>query len=274
MGFLYRFSKNNINIAMQLFHKAIELDPRYAAAYAGLGEACAYLYQYFERKEVWLDKAIESSLKAQLYDPSLSEAYAALGVAYFNKKMLDDALTAGRKAIELDPNNHIAYWILGRIYCEMDRNAEAVDLFKKVLELNPDFYTGYGDLEMSYGRLGEKEKREEALQGALRMFPRYLLEHPDDARAHMLCAITMVQVGRTEEAKAEAARAIELSPGDTVAMYNAACFYAQLGDKRLALEALKNSIIAGWMDYEWIKRDPDLESLRTEPEYIELMRGK
>lgn len=188
--------------------------------------------------------------------------------------MLDDALTAGKKAIELDPNNNIAYWILGRIYREIDRDSEAVALFKKVLELNPDFYTGYGDLKMTYERLGQKENTEEALQAALRMFPRYLLQHPDDARAHMLNAVMLAQAGRTEEAKAEAAKAIELSPGDTVGMYNAACFYSQLGDKRLALNALKDSIIAGWVDYEWIKRDPDLDILRKEPEYVELMKGR
>jgi serine/threonine protein kinase/tetratricopeptide (TPR) repeat protein len=273
-GFLYRLSKNNINISIQLFQKAIELDPRYAAAYAGLGEAYAYLYQYFERKDVWLDKSIESSLKAQLYDPTLSEAYAALGVAYFNKKMLDDGLTAGRKAIELDPNNHVAYWILGRIYREIDRDSEAVGLFKKVLELNPDFYTGYADLRMVYERLGESEKRDEILQASLGVFPRYLLQHPDDARGHLLYAISLAQAGRNEEAKVEAAKALELSPGDTVALYNAACFYAQLKDKRLSLEALKNAILAGWVDYEWIKRDPDLDIIREEPEYIELMKGK
>lgn len=273
-GFLYRTSKNNLNIAIQLFQKAIELDPRYAAAYAGLGESYAYLYQYIERKDVWLERAIESSLKAQLYDPTLSEAFAALGVAYFNKKMFDDALTAGHKAIELDPNNHIAYWILGRIYHNMDRDKEAVDLFKKTLMLNPDFYTAYSDLRMVYERLGEKEKKDETLQASLRTLPRYLLQHPDDARGHMLHAVNLVQAGKTEEAKVEASKAIELSPGDTVALYNAACFYSSLGEKKLAVETLKNAIIAGWVDYEWIKRDPDLDTIRNEPEYIELMKGK
>ncbi len=273
-GFLYRTSKNNLSIAIQLFQKAIELDPRYAAAYAGLGEAYAYLYQYLERKDVWLEKAIESSLKAQLYDPTLSEAFAALAVAYFNKKMFDDALTAGHKAIELDPNNHIAYWILGRIYHNMDQDTKAVDLFKKTLALNPDFYTAYSDLRMVYERLGEKEKKGETLQDSLRMYPRYLLQHPDDARAHMFHAIDLAQTGKTEEAKVEAAKAIELSPGDTVTFYNAACFYSSLNEKKLAVETLKNAVIAGWVDYEWIKRDPDLDSIRNEPDYIELMKGK
>ncbi len=273
-SFLYRLSKNNINIAIQLFQKAIELDTRYAAAYAGLGEAYAYLYQSFERKDVWLDKAIESSLKAQLYDPTLSEAYAALGVAYFNKKMLDEAVIAGKKAIELDPNNHIAYWILGRIHREIDRDADAVPLFKKVIELNSDFYTAYGDLRMTYDRLGQRDKMEETLRAMLVMFPRYLLLYPDDARAHMIHAISLAQAGKVAEAKESAAKSIQLSPGDTVGLYNAACFYCQLQEKRLALTALKDAVIAGWTDYEWIKRDPDLDLLRNEPEYLEVMKGK
>jgi tetratricopeptide (TPR) repeat protein len=273
-GFLYRTSKNNLNIAIQQFQKAIELDPRYAAAYAGLGESYAYLYQYIERKDVWLEKAIESSLKAQLYDPTLSEAFAALAVAYFNKKMFDDALTAGHKAIDLDPNNSVAYWILGRIYHNIDRDKEAVDLFKKTIVLDPDFYTAYGDLRMVYERLGEKEKKEETLHASLRTYPRYLLQHPDDARAHMFFAMDLSQTGKLEEAKAEAAKSIELSPGDTVTLYNAACFYASLAEKKLSVQTLKNAILAGWVDYEWIKRDPDLETIRTEPEYIELMKGK
>ena len=80
--FLYRFTKNSVLFAIQLFQKAIELDARYAAAYAGLGEAYATMYQQFDRKEVWLEKAIDSSLKAQMYDSTLSEAYAALALAY------------------------------------------------------------------------------------------------------------------------------------------------------------------------------------------------
>ncbi len=273
-GYLYRLSKGNINIAIQLFQKAIELDPRYAAAYAGLGEAYAYLYQNWDRRESWLEKAVESSLKAQLYDPTLSEAFAALAVAYFNKNMFDDALTAGKKAIELDPNNHVAYWILGRIYRQLDRDIEAIGLFKKAHELNPDFYTAHNDMRMVYERLGQKEKVDEVITASVRYFPEYLLRYPEDARARMFYATNLFTLGRIEEAKSEAAKAIELSPGDTVMFYNAACFYAMLGEKKLALETLKEAITSGWQDYGWIKRDPDLESIRNEPGYIELMKGK
>jgi len=273
-NFLYHRTKKSVHAAVQLFQKAIELDPRYAAAYAGLGEACATLYQSFERKEPWLERAIESSLKALMYDSSLSEAYAALALSYFNKKSLNEALTASQKAIELDPNNFTGYWILGRIYHSTDRDREAVEMFKKVIALNPEFYSAYGDLQMTYERLGEMDKYKETIQAALQVYPHYLLLHPDDARAHMYCAITLFQAGKTEDAKTTAAKAIELNPDDPLMLYNAACFYARLGEKRLAVESLRNSVVAGHEDYEWFKRDPDLNSIRNEPEYIELMKGK
>ena len=273
-NFLYHRTKKSVHAAVQLFQKAIELDPRYAAAYAGLGEACATLYQSFERKEPWLDRAIESSLKALMYDSSLSEAYAALALSYFNKKSLNEALTASQKAIELDPNNFTGYWILGRIYHSTDRDREAVEMFKKVVALNPEFYSAYGDLQMTYERLGEMDKYKETIQAALQVYPHYLLLHPDDARAHMYCAITLFQAGKPEDAKTTAAKAIELNPDDPLMLYNAACFYARLGEKKSAVELLKNSVIAGHEDYEWFKRDPDLDNIRNEPEYIELMKGK
>ena len=113
---LYRFTKNGVQTAIELFQKAIEYDARYADAYAGMSEAYAHLYQQFDRNEAHLDKALEAGLKALMYDPSLSEAYSALGLVYLYKKSHDEAVEASQKAIELNPSNHTAYWILGRTY--------------------------------------------------------------------------------------------------------------------------------------------------------------
>jgi len=155
-----------------------------------------------------------------------------------------------------------------------DRNKEAAELFKKVIDLSPDFYAAYGDLILCFDHLGEKEKGKEALTAAVQMYPRYLSLHPDDARAHIFFATTLVRLGRIDEAKIKAARAIELSPSDPLMFYNVACFYANVGDKTLALKSLKNALTSGYGFYEWIKRDPDLDSIRNEPEYVELMKGK
>jgi hypothetical protein len=57
-------------------------------------------------------------------------------------------------------------------------------------------------------------------------------------------------------------------------LYNAACCYARLNDASRAIDCLKESIQAGLEDYDWIKTDPDFDPIRTEPGYIELMKGK
>ncbi len=273
-NFLYQRTKKSMHFAVQLFQKAIELDPRYADAYAGLGETYSSIYHDVERAESWLDKAIEASLKALMYDSSLPEAYAALGLSYYNKRMISEAVTASEKAIELDPNNFIGYWILGRIYNNTDKCRESVRLFQKVIELNPDFYSVYGDLQIVYGRLGEKEEYQKILVQALETYRRYLSQHPDDARGHMYYATDLAQVGRKDEAKLEAAKAIELSPDDPLMHYNAACFFAQMSEKHSAIQSLKDAVNAGYGNYEWLKRDTDLDSIREEPEYKELVKGK
>ncbi len=272
--FMYRMSKNNIQFAIQLFQKATELDTRYASAYAGLGEAYAYFYQFFERNTAWLDKAIESGLKALMYDSTLSEAYAALALAYYNKKSLDEANAAGRKAIELDPNNFTGHWILGRIYFSTDRYPEAIELFKKVIVLNPDFYSAYSDLRLCYERLGDTQKLKEFLQPTLEMYARYQAKHPDDGRARIFHATTLTEIGKVEEAKVQARIALELSPNDALMLYNGACFYARLGESKLAIESLRKALATGWATYEWLKRDPDLDSIRNDPEFIELIGDK
>ncbi len=272
--FLNRRTRNTINIAIQLFEKAIELDPRYAGAYAGLGEAYATLYQYFESKVQWLDKAIDSSLKAITYDYTLSDAYSALALAYFYKKSNEEAFTAGQKAIELDPQNFNGYWILGRIYHSTDRDKEAIPLLKKVVELSPDFFSAYMDLQIAYDRLDDKESSKKILNESLNVYPRYFMQHPDDARAHLYYANTLVRVGKIEEAKKEATKAVELNPSDPLMQYNVACFYSLLNDKKTAVEAIKNAFKAGYADYEWTKRDSDLDNIRQEPEFIELLKDK
>ncbi len=272
--FLYRRTKSSLQFAIHLFQKAIEMDTRYAAAYAGLGESYATLHYDYDTKEIWVEKAIESSLKALMYDSTVAEAYAALAMAYFSKKSIQEAETAARKAIELGPNIFTGYWVLARICHVMNRDEEAVSLLKKTVELNPDFHTAFGELRMSYERLGQKDNMEAIIQKMLQMFPLYLAKHPDDARSHIHYAIQLAAVGKKEEALIQAKRAIDLSPDDPLMFYNAACVYSRLDQKEEAVETLKKSIMAGLEDYEWIKTDTDFDPIRNEPGFIEIMKGK
>jgi TolB-like protein/Tfp pilus assembly protein PilF len=271
---LNRRTKTSVNMAVQFFQKAIQHDPRYASAYAGLGESYGVLYRDFDRKEIWLDRALEVSLKAIMYDATLSEAYTSLALVYFGKKSLDEALEASQKAILLDPKNFNAYWILSRIYHTTDRDKEAANALEKAVALNPEFLQAYDDLVMFYERLGDKEKYDAVLHKVLDIYPHYLLQHPDDAYRRMAFAVHLTYEQRNEEARTEGEKALESSSSDPIMMYYGACLYARLGEKHKAVELIKNAVAHGYENFDWIKRDPDFNSIRNEPEYIELVRGK
>ena len=272
--YLYRLTKRSVEYAIQLFEKAIELDPRYAAAYAACSSAYGQMYQYFSRHEQYRDKAQEFSFKALMYDSNLPEAYAAMGLSYFIWGKLDEAAASGRKAIELDPDNFIAYWTLGRINFTTGKFAEALELFQKAIDIKPGFYAAHLDVKQAYDGLGRTAEAKVATEKALEIMPNYLLQNPDDARAKMLYAVTLAEVGRKEQAIAEGAAALELAPGDSLMLYNGACLYAQLGEKKRAISTLRDAIAAGVTNFQWMMNDPDLYGLHDDPEFIDLAKDR
>lgn len=272
--FLFRYTKSYLLLAIDLFQNAIDLDPKYAAAYAGMAEACSLLYETHDKNPKWIKKAEEASVLALIYDPASSEAYSALGLVYYNKNLPKEALEAAEKAISFDPDNFFAYWVRGRLYRMTDRDAEAIFDFNKVLELNGDFHSPYGDLQMVYETLHDKKNLQETVERAALFYPTYLLHHPDDSRAHQFYAFTLKRLGRLEEAKIEMQKGIEQNPNDPIIVYNAACFYALIDDKTAAIENLKKAIDNGFENYNYIKHDPDIKSLQNEPDFIALMKGK
>jgi adenylate cyclase len=269
---LYRLTKRSIEYAIQLFEKAIELDPRYAAAYAGCSSAYGQMYQLIAREERFRELAQELSFKALMYDNNLSEAYRAMGLSYFLWGKLDEASASCTKAIEIDPEDFIAHWTLGRIYFTEGKLDQALSLFKRVAEIKPSFYAGVADVAQTCLGLGRKEEAEAAYSQLLEIMPNYLLQNPDDSRARLIFANQLGRIGRRDEAIRQGTKALELCPGDPMMLYNAACMYANLGESRLALDALHQAVEAGYRNFGWIRNDPDLVSLRNDPEFLALMQ--
>ena len=272
--YLYRLTKRSVEYAIQLFEKAIELDPRYAAAYAGCSCAYGQMFQWFSREERYRDKAHELSFKALMYDSNLPEAYTAMALSYFIWRKLDEAAASGRKAIELDPDDFIAYWTLGRIHLTNGELEPALELFKRVIEIRPGFYVAYSDLKQTYEGLGRMDEAAKAGQLLLELLPNYLLQNPDDSRARMFYAVTLAEMGRNEEAIREGSMALELSPGDSVMLYNGACLYSRLGETKRAVDTLRQAMAGGYENFGWMKHDSDLDPIRDDPEFVELMAGR
>jgi TolB-like protein/Flp pilus assembly protein TadD len=272
--YLYRLTRRSVEYAIQLFEKALELDPRYAAAYAACSSAYGQMYQYFSRLEEYRTKAQEFSFKALMYDSNLPEAYTAMGLSYFIWGKLEESATSVQKAIELDPDDFIACWTLGRIKFSTGQHAESVELFKRVIDIKPQFYVALNDLKQAYEALEMREQSDATNERFVAMMPNYLLQNPDDSRARMFYAIALAELGRKDQAIAEGAAAVDLSPNDSVMLYNGACLYARLGEKPKAIETLREAINAGVTNFSWMAHDPDLDTLRAEPEFIALFENR
>jgi tetratricopeptide (TPR) repeat protein len=272
--YLYRLTKRSVERAIQLFEKAIELDPRYAAAYAGCSGAYGQMYWLFSRDERYREKARELSFKALMYDNNLAEAYTAMGVSYFIWGKFEEAAASARKAIELDPDDFIAHWTLGRIHFANGEFEDAYEVYRRVVKLKPEFLNAYSDLRMTCQRLNRQDDADLARGELLERMPTYLLQNPDDARQRMLYATALAEVGRKDEAVRECAMAIETSPGDPVMLYNVVCVYSRLGETQRAIETLRQAISAGYENFPWLHNDPDLDSLRGHPEFKALVAGR
>ncbi len=267
-------TKKDLLEALSLFDGALARDARYAAAYAGVAEASAAYYEYYDRNEKWLDRAVESALKALAYDASLPEAHAALGLAYFNQGSLDESLAACRRAIELDSHNYVGYWTLGRINFLTGRADEAIALLQKVVQLNPDLYPAYFTLRMVCQSVGREEIYRPYLMRLVDdIFPRYLAKNPDDARARNSYGMELTEAGRAEEGRREVERALAESGDEPLILYASACYFARFGDSTRAIDFLRRAIAAGYTNFAYLEQDPDLRPLHTNPAYQELLKN-
>jgi adenylate cyclase len=270
--YLNRMTKRSIEYAIQLFEKAIELDPRYAAAYAGASSAYGEMYNSFSGQERYRQKAQELSFKALMYDSNLPEAYRAMGLAYFLLGNFAEAAESTRKAIEIDPDDFMSYWTLGRILFSQGELERALELFRRVIELKSGFYAAYLYVEQTCRKLGRVDEAQAASRLVLELLPDYVLQNPDDARARITFAVALLSSGRKEEAIREGDQALELSPEDPLMLYNGACLYSQLGEPERAMLALEQCFAAGYSNMGWAEHDPDLDPLRGDPRFAEMLQ--
>jgi adenylate cyclase len=211
----YRTQESN-GRARQMFERAIELDPHFAAAYAllGLTYLAELTFQWDQSPQV-IEKLLALAQQAVTLDDSQPVAYEALAYAYLGKKQHDQAIAAAERAIGLDPNSADAYQTLGDILSFAGRPQEAVTLIEKAMRLNPRYTASYlwslGQAYRLVGRTGD----------AINVLQRTVLRNPDHITAHMMLAVTFVELGRLPEAQAEAATILRVNPRFSLAVVEA-----------------------------------------------------
>ena len=209
--YYYRYRKEDNDQAIELFKKALEVDPNYALAYAGLADAYYQKAGRFGVSETTMDQAIETAQKAVSLDPNLAEGYKALGTAYGGKGWIRKGIECEEKAVSLNPNSYLAMSTLGFDYGNTGQFDKALPLLKKAIALSPAMAYPYWVLGMCYFGLDEPTLGEEWIKKSLALQPDL------DVANEYFISFYLAQ-GNYEQALALSQKYLSLVPNSTSAL--------------------------------------------------------
>ena len=270
-GFLHEGRQKSLQFAKQLYRRAIEVDPAFALAYAGLADACSLYHLYYPHSDSDLSEADGASRKALELDPELPEAHAARGFALYQMGKIDDAEPEFLKSIELDPQLFEGRYYLARARFQQGRFEEAAQLFEEAAQVREDYQARFLAAQ-SCAAMGEEAGP--AYRRALHVIERHVELNPDDSRAVTMGAGSLSRVGEHERGVEWAERALQLDPGDPGVAYNAACVFAVEGRAGRALDCLESAVEHGFGNIEWVANDPDFAGLRNHPRFVSIMKHR
>ena len=288
--------------AIEYFDRAIAIDPNYAAAYAGEGDAYRLLGApgwEVEAPEVLLKKARASAERALALDPQSSDAHAAMAMVHFSydwdlaaaereikeairlnpssskahqyysgilttAARMDEATREARRGAELDPLSATAGTTLGvRLYYS-NRIDEAEAEFRKTLEVTPSFGVAHWGLAQCYRVKGRMEDQLDELTRAVTL---------SGNSAYMRAQLGYGYAAAGDRAHAMAiARELEAEgPARYVAPYHLALIAAGLGDTTLAIKWLERAYRdrSGWIVF--LPVQPEFQKMKEAPEVRRLL---
>jgi len=288
--------------AIDHFRAAIQQDPAYARAYAGMADAFASLgdagHSAISPKDAF-SAASAAVRKALELDGGLSEAYASLGHLKMHEFAWPEAERAFKQSIELNPNYATAYRFYAFFFAAAGRSAEAATTLEKALDLDP----------LSLGTITDRgilSYFARDYDGALAQYRKVLEMDPGFARAYVTRASAYSQKGIHSEAISAVRKAAELSGGRPrlaalgriyaragmkdealavveelkdlsrnryVTPYAFTLIHAALGDLDQAFSCLQRACGEGVSDLLYLKVDPFLDNLRGDPRFVALLEN-
>ena len=284
--------------AVEYFEKAIEKDPNYAIAYAGMADAYVAMERNMGAGTVWgptlLPRAKAAAERAVELDPMLSEAQSAMASIRAREYAWQDADRGFRRAIELNPNNALAHLERGAILVVQGRFDEGLDEVRRALALDPlsPYVTtevgGALLLAVRYAESADQLRKASALDPS-RNRPNNVLGralylqgktaealttfHESIKRGAILAglewmACAEVRAGRREEALV----LLQEQLSRHLRTRLVAGTYACLGDEEHALESLEQSLAENEPGLAELLQAPELASMRTNPRFTVLRR--
>jgi eukaryotic-like serine/threonine-protein kinase len=232
----------DLEFAAAMYQKALEIDPKFALAYAGLSDVAAFQYMaYYDHTQARISAAKQAAEKGMKIDPSLPEVHRSLGRYH----MFTGDLTAAEKcfltAIKYNPKYAVGYRTIGWLKRSSGQYDEALQWARKSLELAPT------DLEtlLLLSLIHMDEKR---FTVAISTLQRAIELGPDYGRAYYNLGTVYMKLGVLEAALENFLQAIKFK-GDPNCYIDAGYICLVTGDLLGARQRFEESIAAGYMSF-------------------------
>ena len=269
--FFHNSTKRYLGLARQMFAKAVEIDPSFARAYAGIANCDSRLAGWFG-EPIPVEEIMATADTALALDPQLPEAYTARGNALSVMGERSQAKLAFERALELDPNSFDANLFSANYWVNEGQPEQSLEFYIRAVEQSPDDCQAPILLQQALRALGRNDESAKYAQLGLKRAEEQLRDHPESSRPAQLGAGALASLGENDRAKQWLARALAIDPDDTHLQYNAACTWTQLGEYDRAFDLLEVwTQHGGGISKAWFRRDPDLEPLRDQPRYQKLL---
>ena len=198
----------NVDKAITLLERAVQVDPQSAVSYAGLSEA--YYYKNHENPDSqWIKLAADNANKAVAISNDLAEGHIALGLVRMQNNDLADAENEFKLAAQFDPKISVPYDKLGKLNAQKGNTTEAVANLNHALEINPHDWEA--PLE-----LGAEAYQAGHYRDAASFFETVLKTQPNEIRALINLGATYHALGRDDDASQMLQQALAIKPNAEV----------------------------------------------------------
>ena len=232
------FTKESQALARQLAEEAIALDPGYALAYsyAALALAHEVLVGVYTNPREALERGMKLVQKAVALDDSLAHPHEILGKYYIMlNKDYEKGIAEAERAVTLEPNSVDAYTQLGINLLAAGRPTEAIPILQKAMRLSPiPPHLCLLTLGICYRCTGQYEE-------AIAIYRRILQKEPNQLLTQVSLVATLMQAGKEDEARAEAAKVLRIDPNFSLERFAKLSLYKDRSETDRLINALRKA---------------------------------
>ena len=293
--YAHKGGRSNVLRAADYFNKAIEKDPNYALAYAGLAlNYSSYTLYNLAPPTDFMPKTKAAAMRAVELDDSLAEAHVALGKSGADnaeqefrraielnpnyaeahdalctfltwQKRFDEAITEGKKAQELDPLSTIVTTDLGTVYFFARRPDEAIEIFTRAHEMDPTLWVPLGWLGGAQTLKGQYTEAIATFRKAVE-----ISDGSPNAKSHL--AFALAKAGQRDEALKIVSELKRQAEHEHIESFHFAVPYIGLGDKDEAFFWLGKGVDDGSAGFKMLDVHPWFDELRSDARFQALQK--